>query len=123
MMLSLSLHQWVKINCVSLLMLIIPHLKNKVMFNKIEKGVEITCMEETLVSCKYVMEIIGHKNPISYENKFFFLVLQLFLFRSSYSLIFFLCFCIILTILFLVLFLFCVCCKYDSIDNMMFCET
>jgi hypothetical protein len=50
------------------LMLALPHLKDKVMSSKTKRDVEITCMEETLVSCKYDMEIIGHKDLISLEK-------------------------------------------------------
>jgi hypothetical protein len=50
------------------LMLAFPHLKNKEMSNKTKRDVEIIHMEETLVSHKYDMEIIGHKDPISYEK-------------------------------------------------------
>jgi hypothetical protein len=48
-------------------MLAFPHLKDKVI-NKTEKDVEITRMEETFVSCKYDMEIIGHIDPIFYKK-------------------------------------------------------
>jgi hypothetical protein len=59
-------------------MLAFPHLKDKVMSNKTERDVEITCMEETFVSHKYDMEIIGHKDPIFFQKVGFFFVLQLF---------------------------------------------
>jgi hypothetical protein len=49
-------------------MLAFPHFKDKVMFNKTKKDVEITRMEETFVSCKYDMEIIGHIDPIFYKK-------------------------------------------------------
>jgi hypothetical protein len=63
------------------------------MSNKTKRDVEIIHMEKALVSHKYDMEIIGHKDPISYEKKdyycFFFGVLQLFLFLTFYPLFFF----------------------------------
>jgi hypothetical protein len=39
-------------------------LCEKILLNKIDQDVGITCMEEALVPQKYGMEVIGHKNPI-----------------------------------------------------------
>jgi hypothetical protein len=50
---------------IDMLMLAFPHLKDKVTSSKTKRDVEIIRMEEALVSCKYDMEIIGHKDPIS----------------------------------------------------------
>ncbi len=41
-------------------------LCKKILLNKINQGVGITCMEEALVSKKYGMEVIGHEDPILY---------------------------------------------------------
>jgi hypothetical protein len=41
-------------------------LKEKVFLNKIGKKVDIIPMEEALVLWEYGMEVIGHKDPISY---------------------------------------------------------
>jgi hypothetical protein len=38
------------------------------MFNKIGGGVKITPMEKAFVPHKYIMEITGHKDPISYRK-------------------------------------------------------
>ncbi len=43
-------------------------LKDKMMFNKIGGGVKITPMEKAFVPHKYIMEITGHKDPISYRK-------------------------------------------------------
>jgi hypothetical protein len=45
-----------------------PHLKNNMMFNKNGRGVKITSMEEAFVPHKYNMEVIGHRNLISYRK-------------------------------------------------------
>jgi hypothetical protein len=54
-------------------------MKKKVLSNKIGQSVGTTHMEETLIPCKYRMEVMGHRNPISYGKliltfKSFFLV-------------------------------------------------
>jgi hypothetical protein len=41
-------------------------LINKVLSNKISRGVGITQIEESLVPWEYGMEIMRHRNPISY---------------------------------------------------------
>ncbi len=41
-------------------------LKNKVLSNKIERGIGITHMEEALVPCEHGMDVIGHRYPIFY---------------------------------------------------------
>jgi hypothetical protein len=41
-------------------------LKEKVLSNKVEKGVDTTRMEEAPILWEYEMEVIGHKDPISY---------------------------------------------------------
>jgi hypothetical protein len=43
-----------------------PTLKEKVLSNKIGQGVSITHMEEVFVPHKYKMEVMGHRDPISY---------------------------------------------------------
>jgi hypothetical protein len=41
-------------------------LCKKVLLNKMDLGVGITRMEEALIPWEYVMEVIGHMDPISY---------------------------------------------------------
>jgi len=48
-------------------------LKEKILLNKIERRVDITWMEKALVLWEYGMEVIGHKDPISYGNWVFLL--------------------------------------------------
>jgi len=48
-------------------------LKEKILLNKIERRVNITWMEKALVLWEYGMEVIGHKDPISYGNWVFLL--------------------------------------------------
>jgi hypothetical protein len=41
-------------------------LKDKILLNKIKRGISITHMEEALMPCKHGMEVTGHHDPISY---------------------------------------------------------
>ncbi len=41
-------------------------LCKKILLNKINQDVGITCMEEAFVPQRYGMKIIGHKDPIHY---------------------------------------------------------
>jgi hypothetical protein len=43
-----------------------PPLKEKVLFNKIGQGVNITCVAEAVIPHKYGMEVMNHCDPISY---------------------------------------------------------
>jgi hypothetical protein len=49
----------------------ISWFEDKILFNKIKKGIGIMCMEEVFVPKEYGMEMISHRDLISYRKYLF----------------------------------------------------
>jgi len=45
-----------------------PNLNEKILPNQVDRNVEITWMEDVLISWEYGMEVMGHKDLIFYDK-------------------------------------------------------